>query len=217
MSQLQTNSSQSALIYILSFGDGYFSEYFAAIHQTAICVNTARDKPHSSKKKTSGQRSDIGLKSNWFYECGVDHSFVTLKAKPHMYERKDRLDMLDKIARKNIWIKHWCWIIHQILLPGFHMNAHSNLCSRSKAPGSRTAGVHQKTGGEHGVRSDGAPRKIVLGNHINHLKQQTLSKSAHTQASKHWPHRPQRLFQTRTERNTGKLCKQLQDSEVIPV
>lgn len=56
-----------------------------------------------------------------------------------------------------------------------------------KHQGTKRLEYIRKPEGNMGNRETGAPKKkIVLGNHINHLKWQTLSKSAHAQARESW-------------------------------
>lgn len=56
---------------------------------------------------------------------------------------------------------------------------------------------------EYVWKPEGEHQKNCVGQPYKPLKvTNSLQVSPHTQASKHWPHRPQRLFPTRTERNT---------------
>lgn len=128
-----------------------------------------------SKRETSGERLDIRLKSNWFYECGLEHCFVTLKAKCYKSKATCTNERQTGHARQNCkkeymnktlvlnnssdiaaWVPHEC---SQQLMLSFKSTRESNCWSTS-----------ENRRGTRGAERDGAPRTTVLGNHINHLK-----------------------------------------------
>lgn len=222
MTQLQTNSCLRGFIYILPFGDdGYFGEHFAAIQQTAFVSTlhmTTRVLQKSDFKPAVGY---IRLKTNRFYECGVEHCFVTLKAKCYNSKAICTNERQTGHARQNCkkeymnktlvlnyssniaaWFPHEC---SQQLMLSFKSTREPNCWSTSENLRA-TRGAERRSTEQNCVGQPYKPLKVTNALQVSpHTSKQALT----TQTSA--------FVSDGDIKETGKLCKQLQDSEVIPV